>query len=80
MVTVVISAHITLDGALRIPGTVLTIPDETAKNLIRSGYAYIPSGIPTPDGILGSSVVVLNLGDPIPAGLAVGAVVLRRPT
>ena len=79
MTTVVISAHITIDGVLRVPGTIITLADGLAHNLIASGYAHL-AGAVEPDVILAEYVLVLNLGDAIPDGLPVGTVVLRRPS
>lgn len=79
MTTVVISAHITIDGVLRVPGTIIELEDALAHNLIASGYAHLADAGIEPDVILASHVLVLNLGDVIPDGLPVGTVILRRP-
>lgn len=78
MTTVVIAAHITIDGVLRLPGMTITLPSLVARNLIASGYAYAAPVGAVPELILASQVVVLGLADALPVGLPVGTVVLRR--
>jgi hypothetical protein len=78
VVTVVIAAHITIDGVLRLPGTVISVPYKVAGNLIASGYAYVAPAGTQPELILASSVVVLGLAEALPSGLSPGTVVLRR--
>lgn len=78
MVTVVIAAHITIDGVLRLPGQVISLPYGPAANLIASGYAFVAPAGTVPEVTLAAFVIVLGLADEIPTGLPVGTVILRR--
>lgn len=78
MVTVVIAAHITIDGVLRLPGQVISLPFGPAANLIASGYAFIAPAGTAPEVVLAAFVIVLGLVDPVPVGLPTGTVILRR--
>lgn len=79
MLTVIIAAHITLNGALRLPGTVISLVAVTAKNLIASGYAYLAPSNAVPDLVMASAVVVLDPVEDVPPNLLPGTVILRRP-
>ncbi len=78
MVTVILTAHITLNGVLRLPGLVIELVAVTAANLIASGYAYLAPANAVPDIVMASAVVVLDPVEDVPTGLPVGTVILRR--
>jgi hypothetical protein len=80
VVTVQLTAHITIDGVLRLPGTTILVTTRLAANLIASGYARTVPGSPDPDIVFASQVIVLNPIEAVPGELPAGTVILRRPT